>query len=160
MPDHQRNSALGAIYSQKPIGDTFRISFMANSLVLPVYDAIKKDHGLNRGEYLLIHALSIVPDMTAQEVAQMSGRPRNSISRAVHRMVDMGYVTRAQDPEDGRQATLTITGTGKGLVAEVMPLFEARQEELLSVLTKGERATLDRLLDKLYMSTLAKDHPV
>lgn len=160
MPDEQRSNDLGAIYRQKPIGDTFRISFMANSLVLPVYDTIKQMHDLNRGEYLLIHALSVAPQMTAQEVAHLSGRPRNSISRAVHRMVDKGYVLRVPDPDDGRQATLTITETGRALVARILPLFEKRQEELLGVLSAGERATLDRLLDKLYLGTLSNEHAI
>ncbi|WP_417515040.1 MarR family winged helix-turn-helix transcriptional regulator [Minwuia sp.] len=158
MADDQRTSDLGAIYTQRPIGDTFRISFMANSLVLPVYEQIKRRHGLNRGEYLLIHSLSIVPEMTAQEVARMSGRPRNSISRAVHRMVEGGYVRRVPDPDDGRQATLTITDSGRNLVREILPLFEARQEQLLGVLNVGERRQLDALLDKLYSATLASAH--
>lgn len=157
MPDDQGQQRLGAIYRQKPIGDTFRISFMGNSLVLPVYEEIKRIHGLNRGEYLLIHSLSIVPQMTAQEVAHMSGRPRNSISRAVHRMVESGLIKRVPDPDDGRQATLTITEAGRELVRSIVPLFEARQEELLGVLSKAERGTLDRLLDKLYLSTLETD---
>lgn len=157
MADDQRTSDLGAIYTQRPIGDTFRISFMGNSLVLPVYEEIKRRYGLIRGEYLLLHSLSIVSAMTAQEVARMSGRPRNSISRAVHRMVANGYVQRVPDPDDGRQATLTITETGRALVREILPLFEARQKALLGVLSKQERASLDRLLTKLYLSTLATD---
>ncbi|WP_416897354.1 MAG: MarR family winged helix-turn-helix transcriptional regulator [Minwuia sp.] len=149
MTDSTLNRDLRALFHQKPIGDTFRLSFMANSLVLPVYDEIKRCHGLNRGEYLLVHCLSHLPVMTAQDVARITGRPRNSISRAVHRMLEDGYIARAPDPDDGRQARLTVSGKGRALVEAVTPLFEARQEELFEPLSAEDRCELDRLLTKL-----------
>jgi len=147
MPKHDR-SELSGIFQNNPIADTFRISFLANRLVLPVYDAIKRDHGLSRGEYLLIHCLAYVPDMTAQEVADTTGRPRNSISRAVHRMLAEGYLTRVADPEDGRQARLSITDQGRALQGQIVMLFEARQEGMLGALTDAERKSLDLLLSR------------
>lgn len=149
MADNQAGRDLRALFRQQPIGDTFRLSFMANSLVLPVYDEIKRRHGLNRGEYLLIHCLSFVPVMTAQDVARVTGRPRNSISRAVHRMLEEELIARAPDPEDGRQAMLTVTPKGRALVDTIMPLFRQRQEALLAPLSGEERQQLDRLLGKL-----------
>jgi len=149
MADNQAGRDLRALFRQQPIGDTFRLSFMANSLVLPVYDEIKRRHGLNRGEYLLIHCLSFVPVMTAQDVARVTGRPRNSISRAVHRMLEEELIARAPDPEDGRRAMLTVTPKGRALVDTIMPLFRAQQEALLAPLSGEERQQLDRLLGKL-----------
>ena len=129
--------------------DTFRISYLANRLVLPVYDAIKRESGLNRGEYLLLFCLSHIDELTAQDVADMTGRPRNSISRAVHRMLADGYLTRSPDPEDGRQALLRITSKGLELHRRIVPQFVAREERILSALDGDERRQLDRLLAKL-----------
>lgn len=137
------------IFVRNEVPDTFRISFLANLLVLPVYDEIKREHGLSRGEYLLLFCLSSVADLTAQDVADMTGRPRNSISRAVHRMLEEGYVTRSPDPDDGRQALLRITCEGDALHKRIVQRFIAREAELLSVLSSSERGQLDRLLTKL-----------
>ena len=148
VADHKPREA-AKIFARNEVPDTFRISFLANLLVLPVYDDIKRVHGLSRGEYLLLFCLSSVPDLTAQDVADITGRPRNSISRAVHRMLEEGYLTRSPDPDDGRQALLRITPKGRRLHKEIVQRFVVRQEALLGVLSADERGDLDRLLGKL-----------
>lgn len=143
---------LSAIFDRNEVRDTFRISFLANSLVLPVYDDIKRAYGLSRGEYLLLFCLSHLPELTAQDVADMTGRPRNSISRAVHRMLEEGYLNRSPDPDDGRQAILRITAKGRRLHERIVPLFVEREAAILAALSTDERETLDRLLSKLVLS--------
>ena len=140
---------LMAIFERNEVSDAFRISFLANSLVLPVYEEIKRKHDLSRGEYLLLFCLSNVPQLTAQDVADMTGRPRNSISRAVHRMLRDGYLTRSPDPNDGRQALLRITPTGRALHKTIVSRFIAREAALLGTLSSAERRVLDELLTKL-----------
>ncbi|HAK53894.1 MAG TPA: hypothetical protein DCP38_00225 [Acidobacteria bacterium] len=148
---------LNAIFERAEMRDLYRISYLANALVLPVYDGIKHDFGLTRGEYLLIFCLAHLPVLTAQDVARMSKRPRNTISRAVHRMLAEGFIDRALDPEDGRQARLTITDKGRALHRTVVRRWLAREAEALAVLDDAERAALDRILQKLV--THAADLP-
>ena len=131
--------------------DTFRISYLANRLVLPAYNDIKLAYGLSRGEYLLLFCLSYIEELTAQDVAEMTGRPRNSISRAVHRMLDEGYLKRSPDPTDGRQALLRITAKGERLHKRILPLFEEQEAKMLDNLTSEERKLLDSLLKKLVL---------
>ena len=107
------------IFDAVEFPDAYRISYLANAIVLPGYDVVKQEFGLIRSEYLLILCLTHYPELTAQEVARLTRRPRNSISRAVHRMVAEGYIERTQDPGDGRQARLTITPAGPPLVRPV-----------------------------------------
>ncbi len=158
MPEYRSTSAsarnrdernLAAIFERNDVRDTFRISYLANRLVLPAYDEIKREFGLNRGEYLLLFCLSYIEELTAQDVADMTGRPRNSISRAVHRMLEDGYLTRSPDPADGRQALLRITPEGRALHGEIVPRFVAREDQILSSLDSDERRQLDGLLAKL-----------
>ena len=129
--------------------DAYRISYLANAIVLPGYDAVKQAFGLNRGEYLLILCLAHYPELTAQDVARLTRRPRNTISRAVHRMLADGYIERAPDPADGRQARLTITPAGRRLHKKIVHVIRPFQEQILAPLTGKERRDLDRLLDKL-----------
>ena len=142
------------IFKHNEVPDTFRISFLANSLVLPVYEEIRREHDLSRGEYLLLFCLSSEPELTAQDVADMTGRPRNSISRAVHRMLRDGYLTRSPDPDDGRQALLRISPTGLELHKTIVAKFVGREAELLGVLSNTERRTLDHLLNKLVSNAI------
>ena len=142
---------LSIIFERSTIRDTFRISYLANRLVLPAYDDIKLAYGLSRGEYLLLFCLSYIEELTAQDVAEMTGRPRNSISRAVHRMLDEGYLNRSPDPADGRQALLRITPKGERLHKRILPLFEEQEAKMLDNLTSEERKLLDSLLKKLVL---------
>ena len=142
---------LSVIFKRPTIRDTFRISYLANRLVLPAYDDIKLAYGLSRGEYLLLFCLSYIEELTAQDVAEMTGRPRNSISRAVHRMLDEGYLKRSPDPTDGRQALLRITAKGERLHKRILPLFEEQEAKMLDNLTSEERKLLDSLLKKLVL---------
>ena len=146
---------LTAIFGRNEVRDTFRLSYMANSLVLPVYDEIKREHGLSRGEYLLLFCLAHLSELTAQDVANMTGRPRNSISRAVHRMLSEGYLDRTPDPDDGRQAMLKITPQGRHLHEVIVRKFVSRENELLGVLNAQDRKALDRILGKLVQHTAA-----
>lgn len=145
---------LAAIFDRNEVRDTYRVSYLANSLVLPVYSEIKRDFELSRGEYLLLFCLAHMPELTAQDVANMTGRPRNSISRAVHRMLADGYLDRARDTVDGRQAWLTITARGRALHERMVARFVAREKEIFSVLDDADRADLDRILQKLVLHTV------
>ena len=95
--------------------DAALMSFVVSAVIVPTYDAVKHDLGITRSEYLFLMCLSHYPVLTAQDVSRLSGRPRNSISRAVHRMLAVGHLARNPDPSDARQARLSITETGRAL---------------------------------------------
>ena len=105
---------VAAFLARAGLRHAYRMSYVTSAIVGPGYDDVRRQTGLIRGEYLLLLCLSHEPVLTAQDVARMTNRPRNSISRAVHRMLEEGYIDRAPDPEDGRQARLTINRQGAG----------------------------------------------
>ena len=79
----------------------------------------------------------------------MTRRPRNTISRAVHRMLDEGYIDRAPDPSDGRQSKLTITAKGRAMQTRVEQILSEREEEVVAPLSADDHASLDAILQKL-----------
>lgn len=152
MMDGSRNTAFGAdltqIFDTIEYPDAYRITYLANTIVFPAYSAIKRDFGLVRAEYILLACLSHFDELTAQDVANISRRPRNTISRAVHRMLAERYLERVPDPEDGRQSRLRITDTGRALHNKIAGYLTHQQEEVFSVLSDAERRTLSDLLKK------------
>ena len=142
---------LTRIFEDNEIRDAYRISFIANSIVMPLYESIRRDFGLTRGEYLLLFCLAHCTELTAQDVANMTGRPRNSISRGVHRMLAEGFISRVPDHLDGRQSLLRITRKGRDLQDKILERFKAREDATFDVLSQSERRTLDRLLRKLVL---------
>jgi DNA-binding MarR family transcriptional regulator len=128
--------------------DAALLSYVTSAIIVPAYDEIKRDYGVIRAEYVLLLCLSHYPVLTAQDVSRLTGRPRNSISRAVNRMLKEGYIKRVPDPDDGRQARLSITSAGRTLHTKISTDMTTKQEHVLSALTAKERDTLAKLLRK------------
>ena len=128
--------------------DAYRTTYLAGSIARPAYDAIRRDLGIIRAEYVLLACLAHFEELTAQDVANIARRPRNTVSRAVHRMVAEGYIERAPDADDGRQARLRITDAGRRLHERAAAYLAARQDRVLSGLDDGERAAFSALLRK------------
>ena len=101
------------IFEAVEFPDAYKVSYLANAIVFPTYEDVRKDFGLVRAEYHLLLCLAHYSELTAQDVARITRRPRNSISRAVHRMLDLGFLKRVPDPDDARQAKLQITREGR-----------------------------------------------
>lgn len=146
--DGSNDTDLTRIFDTIEYPEAYRITYLANAIVFPAYAEIKRDFGLVRSEYILLACLSHFDVLTAQDVARISRRPRNTISRAVHRLLDEGYLDRAPDPDDGRQSRLRITPPGRALHGHVAEYLRRRQDEVLGNLTTDERATLSGLLKK------------
>ena len=54
--------------------DAYRISYLTNAIVVPTYEAIRRDFGIIRAEYVLLLCLAHFPVLTAQWGFACSGR--------------------------------------------------------------------------------------
>jgi len=146
------------IFEAVEFPDAYKVSYLANAIVFPTYEDVRKDFGLVRAEYHLLLCLAHYSELTAQDVARITRRPRNSISRAVHRMLDLGFLKRVPDPSDARQAKLRITKEGKIMHEKISKYLVAREAEIFSVLSESERRQFRSLIRKLanFASTLKR----
>lgn len=146
------------IFEAVEFPDAYKVSYLANAIVFPTYEDVRKDFGLVRAEYHLLLCLAHYPELTAQEVARITRRPRNSISRAVHRMLDLGFLKRVPDPRDARQAKLQITEEGKIMHKKISAYLVEREAEIFNILSDSERENFRELIRKLanFASTLKR----
>jgi DNA-binding MarR family transcriptional regulator len=79
---------------------------------------------------------------TAREVADIERVSAPSMSRTVASLVELGLVERSDDPEDGRQVILSLTGAGRKVIRDT----RRRRDQWLAVrlekLDDDERALL------------------
>jgi len=129
----------------------YRISFLANFFTGSVYRQVQARHGVARSEFVLVYCLRLAGELTAQQVCDITGRPKNSVSRAVNAMLARGYVARDTDPADARRGLLNLTRRGRELYDAAIQLFREREAAMLAPLSARERDTLDRLLAKLVL---------
>ncbi len=148
------------LLSGSALKDGYRLSFLANQLVGPVYAGIERDHGLTRPEFLVLFVLAQQDGMTASDIVSLSGLPKNSISRGVQLAEGKKLVRRRRDPGDGRRSFLHIEPAGQALHAELVSRFTDQEARLLMPLDPQEREQLTVLLRKMVNASAAWAQPI
>ena len=90
----------------------------------PALDAqLQRDAGLSYFEYQVLAMLSELPERTLR-MSDLAGLTNGSLSRLSHvvgRLEKRGWVTRSQDPTNGRITLATLTHDGWTKVVEAAP---------------------------------------
>lgn len=134
-----------------PLVDVWRVNFIANHFTVPIYRELGDLFGLSRPEFVILFCLSQKPGLAAKDICGATGRPKNSISRAVSDLLRKGLIEREARDEDRRSKTLIMTPAGQDLLDTVLPLVRHRQEAMLAPLSASERDQFVALLDKVVL---------
>ena len=127
----------------------YRMAYVINWYREPLLKQIESDFGFSRPEWTVLLCLSLGDTMISKDIARITGQPRNSISRAVERLVSKRLIRRSCHGDDRRKSYLDSTERGQALFQEMVVRFEARERQMLSALSAAEQVTLDRILNKL-----------
>lgn len=139
---------------RNPCWLSFRFNFLALHYNGPLYDWIEKTYGLTRPEYVVIFSLGLHHTGRAADISASSGFPKNTLSRAVRKLCRLKLVTKAVDPEDGRNQVLRLTAAGKTLFDKTLPSFVDLEQRMLRTLSQAEKDTLSRLLAKIVLDSV------
>ncbi len=137
---------------KNPCGFAARFNYLSMRYNLPVYGWVQKRFGLARFEFVVIYSLALQDGVTASEIAASTAFPKNSLSRAVSRLIRLRLVVRRTDPVDRRQQFLSLTASGRALFEEALPRFVALEEAMLAPLNLIERETLSALMAKVVLA--------
>ena len=88
----------------------------------------------------------------SRELDVATGAMTNRLDKLERR----GLVARVRDPGDRRGVLLELTPSGRELLDEYINVAAARESELLSDLSDGEKRTLNELLSKLLVAMTAR----
>lgn len=137
---------------RNPCGFAARFNYVALRYNQPLYGWIEQTYGLSRPEYVVLYSLGLMEGVTASDIAFSSGFPRNTLSRAVNRLVKARLVVRTADKADARAQRLFLGKRGRAILDETLPRFVAMEEALLAPLTLVERETLSMLMAKVALA--------
>ena len=132
-----------------PIRFAYRIAFLTNFYREPVLREIEQRYGLIRPEWTVLICMKFRDGLNARDICEITEQPSNTVSRAVASLEERALITTTADPDDGRRRLLHLTDEGEVMHEAAMAVCVAAEEKMMAVLTDDERATLDRLLDKL-----------
>lgn len=129
--------------------NAYRMSIFANFFNGPIYAVIQKRFRLVRDEVNTLFCLAHFEELSPRDICLVMGRPKNSVSRAISRLLERDLIAIRDHPDDARVDILTLKPAGHALYDETRRMFVDRETQMLSSLTNREKDTLDRLLTKL-----------
>lgn len=127
----------------------YRLSVLSNVVSTAIADAYRRRFGLSIPEWRVIAVLSRNPGISAARVAELTRMDEVAVSRAVSRLLRAGRIVRSVASDDRRRSVLSVSKAGADVYREVAPLALRLERELLDGLSSAQRATLDRLIDRL-----------
>ena len=90
------------------------------------------------------------------DLAGELGVTQAAMTARVRALTGQGLVTTSPDPDDGRRVRIRLTAEGHRLTEQIFRLQAGAEETFLAGLSDHERATLDRLVRKVF-ATLPDD---
>ena len=138
---------------RNPCWFAFRFNHIALRYNSPLYGWIKKQTGLSRPEFVVIYSLGLFDGALARDIAISSGFPKNTLSRAIEKLVSLGLIEKRTDAADRRNQTLHLLPAGRTMFDDTLPQFVLFEERMLQTLSQAERDTLSNLLAKIVLDT-------
>lgn len=132
----------------------YRLSVLSNRVSNAIARVYSRRFGLTIPEWRLMAVLGRFGPLSANEVADRSAMDKVRVSRAVHRMLQSGYLDRDTDSADRRRTILRLSEKGRAVHAEIAPLALDIEQRLLAPLSAQDRADFDRVLRLLDTSAL------
>lgn len=134
---------------ENPCWFSFRINYLGLQFNVPIYGWIERRYGLMRPEYVVLYSLGLKDGISANDVCLSSGFPKNTLSRAIQKLLRRRLIRRASDPRDRRRYVLRLTADGRRIVDETLTPMLAREQRMLANLSNDEQQTLFKLLARL-----------
>ncbi len=129
-----------------------RLNILANRFNIPMYGWIEERFGLTRPEFVVLYSLNLATETAAATISTSTGFPKNTLSRAIAKLLRGKLISRKDDPSDKRSFRLLLTAKGKSIVDEALPRLYARERLMMASLDAGERAALSTLMAKMVMA--------
>lgn len=127
----------------------YKLAVVANRVSQSIGHLFDTQYNLHIPEWRILMALYAYGDLVFTEVVERTSMDKARVSRAQRRLVDLGMITTADDPSDGRRLILLLSATGEQRCADILPAAAACEAWYLEALDDHEHQQLDLILNKL-----------
>ncbi|MGI9373450.1 MAG: MarR family winged helix-turn-helix transcriptional regulator [Hyphomicrobiales bacterium] len=108
-----------------------------------------REHDITVPEWRIIATLGQYGTMMARDIANHSRMNKTMVSRAATSLADRHLICRSSNPDDKREAFLTLSPSGKVMYASIIPKAKDFNAQLSSALDENERLQFEELLNKI-----------
>ena len=111
-------------------------------------DRYRRDFGLSIPEWRVLAHLAQSGAVSVREIHQRVDMDKSKVSRAAARLEQAGLIEKRENPGDRRLVDIRLTDPGQALVARILPVALAYQDEVLARLG-DDAAPFRRALERL-----------
>lgn len=128
----------------------YQLSVTSNAVSSLIAGRYRSRFGLKITEWRVMAVLGDVGAATQRQLAEATLMDKVAVNRACKVLEDRGLIGRKPNASDGRSHLLELTGEGRAIHDEVMPLALESEAEIFSVLNDDEREQFGRILRRLF----------
>ncbi|WP_439589151.1 MarR family winged helix-turn-helix transcriptional regulator [Hydrogenophaga sp.] len=127
----------------------YRFSILSTLNVRCIASLYNKKFGLTLAGWRILSIIGRYEPIFPGVAAQLSTMDADKVTRAVDRLVDIGYVIRNTDAADRRRVILCLTSRGRSVYEEVEEVSQEMDARWRSVLTAEESRLFGAVMEKL-----------
>ncbi|KPQ07423.1 MAG: transcriptional regulator [Rhodobacteraceae bacterium HLUCCA12] len=130
----------------------YRLVAAANRTSRAFAERYRSEFGISIAEWRVLAHLNHAGAVSVRDIEARVDMEKSKVSRAASRLQDAGYITKHVNGGDRRLLELRLTPSGQALVARLLPVAVAYQQEMLERLgdaAPGLIKALDILLRDL-----------
>ncbi|MDO6469528.1 MarR family transcriptional regulator [Neptunomonas phycophila] len=108
--------------------------------------------GLQAADFAVLETLRKEPAphcLTPTELSTAMLFSSGGLTKVLHRMTNVGYITRIHNPHDKRGKLVQLTESGGTLINEVIVKLHSQEQSIMTALSTHEKTALNQLLEKL-----------
>lgn len=138
-------------YSQTRLAEflPYRLSVTSNAVSDLIAGEYRAQFGLKIPEWRIMAVLGDAGALTQRELVSATLMDKVAVNRACKVLEARSLVARIPNASDGRSHHLELTGEGRAMHGEIMPLAIDMYEKVFACLTEKENDKLRAILAKL-----------
>ncbi len=131
----------------------------AREAVMSRFRPMLRQHDVTEQQWRVLRALAASPaPLRFSDIAHATYLSLPSLSRLLKTLEARGLVRRAAHAEDLRAAQLSLSRTGKAMIARIAPVSENRYDEITAAIGASDIERLYALLDAVVRKLDSAEH--
>lgn len=118
---------------------------------------VLRPSGLSWTAFVVMWVVWVWEPIETRAIASEGGFSKATLTGVLTTLEARDFVTREKSPLDGRLVLVRLTDSGRELMENLFPKFNAMEEQIVSGLTAAETLTLATLLRKVTQSIEGDD---
>ena len=130
----------------------YQLSTASNAVSGLIASEYKSRFGLKIPEWRVMAVLGSRGASTQRHLVEATLMDKVTVNRAVKALVDRTLLDRSPNSADGRSHHLILSETGRDLYDQIMPIAEAMEKKIMTVLSADEQTQLSSMLARVKKS--------